>query len=365
MIQPSSFLKNLFFSILFSLSISQSFASERSASFFAVNSMEELLSSLEENGIKLGSNTALYIDNDETIGGARFNINPEVEGDLPPLQFLCCPDLGRTYNDVLEAASTLLHKENDIIPLSKYKANIRQANFDVCTWNEQPWRHLEALPLEPDSLAAFLSVARTRHSLLKICSGLQLTFNKISFFETYQETLGFKTCSFKEYHYGTSEAGDYLYAPRGKHARILQDLKGSNASVSDIDTVILIDNAPTACISFLEGMTPDNLVKHGLSPDTRIIAIQYDFFRKLITPEEVAAEYKLWIGFLEAQEEIRRAQESRRYSFLKGSSDTDSGYDTNPDSSSSSLTASTDGTPYNLASSTDGELKEQEEDGLS
>ena len=378
MIQTPSFLKNLFFSILFSLSITQSFASERSASFFTVNSMEELLPSLEKNGIKLGPNTALYIDNDETVGGARFNINPEVEGDLPPLNFLCCPDLARTYTDVLEAAATLLHKENDGIPLCKYKAIIRQANFDVCTWNDQPWRHLEAVPLESDSLAAFLSVARTRHSLLKICSGLQLTFNKISFFETYQETLGFKTCSLKEYHYGIRETGDYLYAPRGKHVRILQDLttgvpfgnpldagrsEAPTRVPSDIDTIILIDNAPTACKSFLEGMTPDNLVKHGLSPDTRIIAIQYDFFKKVITPEKVAEEYKLWVRFLEVQEEIRRTQEPRRYAFLRGSSDTDSGYDTNPDSAS--LTASIDGTPYKPISSSDGELKEQEEYGLS
>ncbi|HBN22048.1 MAG TPA: hypothetical protein DD412_02270 [Holosporales bacterium] len=391
MVHLSLFLKNLFLSALFALSITQTFASARDTKPISsdekddvtlksnravINSMKELLPYLTKKGIKLGPNVAIYIDNDDAICSPRFNINPEVEGDLVPLQFLSCPDLGRTYDDVLKAAAALLHTEDHSTSLIDCEKNLLQAHLDVCNWNREPWRHLEPIPLELDALTAFLSVARANHTRLKICSGLPFTFNKVAFFGRHQKALGFKTCSLEDYGYGMHETNDYLYAPKSKPARILQDLvkphvisgdssdvdasSASSESHTGIDTVILIDNAPTACTSFLGGMIPTNLVKYGLSPKTRIITIRYDFFRKMITPEKIAAEYKLWVHFLEALEEIRRAEEARRFSVL-GSLElnADDGYDTNPDLSP--LTVSTEGTPDRLTSSREGEIREPEE----
>lgn len=381
MTHHSSFLRSLFLSFLFALSITQIFASSDSEkdetpvinNHFKIKSMVGLLPCLDECGIKLGPNVVVYIDNDDTICCPRFNINPEVEGDLPPLEFLSCPDLGRTYKDVLQAAATLLHGEDDSISLKDHKRNLRDAHLAVCNWNKEPWRHLEPAPLELEPLAAFIHVARGCHSPLKICSGLPLTYNKISFFAKHKRDLGFKTCSLEDYNYRITEGADYLYALKRKTNRILQDLTpivsvnspGDGASSAsgggsfDIDTIILIDNAPTACTSLLESMVPDRLVKIGLSPTTRVIAIQYDFLRQIITPEKVVAEYKLWRRFLEIQEEARRAEERLRFSLLRLSkSDSDDGYDTNPDQSS--LTGSTEGRPPRLRPS-NGELEEQEE----
>lgn len=197
-----SFLRSLFLGFLFALSITQIFASSDSEkdetpvinNHFKIKSMVGLLPFLGECGIKLGPNVAIYLDNDDTTCSPRFNINPEIEGDLPPLEFLPCPDLGRTYKDVLQAAATLLHGEDDSISLKDHRGNLRDAHLAVCNWNKEPWRHLEPAPLELEALAAFIHVARDCHSPLKICSGLPLTYNKISFFAKHKRALGFKTC---------------------------------------------------------------------------------------------------------------------------------------------------------------------------
>ena len=193
--------------------------------------------------------------------------------------------MGRTYKDVLKAAAALLHKEDSSISFKGYKKNLSDAHLAVCNWTDEPWRHLIAVPLELEALGIFLAAARDCHTPLKICSGLPLTHNKVNFFTKHKGTLGFETGTFDDLFYWTVEKGDYLYAPTqkgGKPVRIFQDLKKLSRSSTDssgvvsssasaeshpgIDTVILIDNAPTACHSVVDALAPKYLLECGLYP---------------------------------------------------------------------------------------------------
>ena len=336
--------------------------------------MADLGKTLEAAGLKLGPNKALYFDNDETTAHSLFNIDISPDDRLSPLKALCCPDLGRTYIKVLKDAAVLLHKEDGSLTLHDYEQSLLMANIDICDWNKEPWRH-RLTPLELDPLSDFLALAGDQEAVVKICSGLPLTPNKVVFFQEHKK-LKFKTCSQRRYTYGTVEEGDYLYAPKnkgGKPLRILRDLLIDKPS-QDIDTLILVDNAPSVCNSFLEGITVELLEEVGLSPKMRMIAVQYDYFKTFLTPQAVVKEYKLWTSFLKNLAEVRRAEEEERNRLLltgaRASSDSD-GYDSyhaSRSSGASSLNASNDGTPTRrsrLVSSTGGELREQEEGDLS
>lgn len=364
MTQIQFFLKGLLLSALFTFSMTNAFASDTAEEEkkaltpkpFVIHSLADLAPLFDSQGIELGPNTALYFDNDETIVFSSFNLQMSPNDDLPPLTHLSCPDLGRTYIDLLKATAELLHKEDSSTSLEGLEGNILQANVQICRWNTEYWRHGISL-LECEPLTDFLAQARKKKAPLKICSGLPLHSQKLFFFNQHQKELGFQLPHLENYGHQL-EAGDYLHAPLKKGGKLIRILQDCLVKPWSIDTIILVDNAPSACQAFLEG--------HSFSK-LKIIAVQYDYFRELLTPEKIAEEYKLWLSFLQARKEKRAEQEKRASLFWGGDSPSSDGYDsyhTSQSSARSSLAASHEGTPKRnqLASSGEGELLEQEEE---
>ncbi len=309
------FLHSLFLCAFFSCSITTAIASEEKeekimrASLkirthaLTINSFTELPDLFKELGITWDASVAAFIDFDETTASFTWRSHIQRGDAFNPFHFLCSPDLERSYKKVLKSAAVLLHKENSDFSVKDYKEALLAANTKMIV--KDIYRHYYT-PLEKDSLKTLIKEARSAGTYLKICSGLSLTSSKIAFFAEHKEDLAFTIPSPSDY---KMQGNDYLWASEGKAKRILSDLR-KNRKNSPLKTVILFDNAPSACKRFLKDMTPKALGKiKGLFGDINVISVQYDFYKNKITPQLVADEFKRYKKFiidLEAQREYDR-----------------------------------------------------------
>ena len=267
----------------------------------------------EKNKIQWGPQTACFFDNDETLSTSTYAL--ETSGSEAPFVFsyLCCPDLTRTYEEAMKAAAALLHRRTPSKTVESYLSDLQKANTALV---DQSTHQV----LDQDNLQTVLAAARTEGTYLKICSGLSLTTKKSCFFNQCYGTLGFEMPHHDGMSYFPVDGADYLWSKRKrggrlangnvicnpsgtKAKRIIADLISTEAfeeTDNPIQTIILFDNSPKACSDFLTSMTAEALQSLAmLSTDLRVIAIQYDYFAGLITPEKIADEYEIYVKYQE------------------------------------------------------------------